>query len=247
MIVKITSYTRIRRAAKATIRYIMHRPDREGERKSRSLFGEDGLIDKSLAYDLIDEAIKGSVFFRVAISPDPAKEDANKDLDLNWLTQVAMSYMKEKLKADIRFKSKIQFFAAEHGDQSDVRHINALIVFPGRLNREQFRAFPKLLKEAAATEAKLQRQELDKVQTTALTPTTYQQSRMYPYPESENRGVSNRRHMLAPTKPSCPECGFSVTLWKVDEDLYVCPDCGSRFEGVGYSISLQQEDLQLSL
>src|SRR3954452_22065722 len=85
MIVKVTSYTKIRKAAKATIRYIMHRPDREGERKSRSLFGEDGLIDKSLAYDLIDEAIKGSVFLRGAISPDPAKEGANKDPDLNWL------------------------------------------------------------------------------------------------------------------------------------------------------------------
>src|SRR3954452_2048885 len=198
MIVKITSYTRNRRAAKATIRYIMHRPDREGERKSRSLFGEDGLIDKSLAHDLIDKAIKGSVFFRVAISPDPAKEDANKDLDLNWLTQVAMSYMKEKLKADIRFKSKIQFFAAEHGDQSDVRHINALIGFPGRLNREQFRAFPKLLKQAAAAEAKLQRDELDPVQTPALTPTSHQQNQLYSYSESDSGGVSNSRHMLAP-------------------------------------------------
>src|SRR5690349_20498482 len=124
MFVKVTSYTKVRKAAKATIRYIMHRPNRERERVSRSLFGDEGLIDKNLAYDAIDDMPRGSVFFRVAISPDPRREDTNKDLDLPWLTQVAMSYMKEHLEANISFKSNIQFFAAEHGDQSEVRHIN---------------------------------------------------------------------------------------------------------------------------
>src|SRR3712207_6060089 len=98
MIVKVTSYTRVRKAAKATIRYMMHRPDREGERVTRSLFGDDGPTNKDLAYATIDDA---KLFFRVAISPDPVKEDSNKDLDLPWLTQVAMSYMKAKLPANM--------------------------------------------------------------------------------------------------------------------------------------------------
>ena len=87
MIVKVTSYTKIRKAAKATVRYIMHRPNREGSRAARDLFGIDGFMEKYHAYALIDGAQKGSVFYRVAFSPDPSKEDTFKDLDLVWLTR----------------------------------------------------------------------------------------------------------------------------------------------------------------
>src|SRR5215212_9090550 len=97
MIVKVTSYTRVRKAAKATIRYIMHRPNEEGERVTRGLFGSDGPMERYHGYWMIDDARKGSIFYRVALSPDPVKEDANKDLDLEWMTLVAMRYMKEKL------------------------------------------------------------------------------------------------------------------------------------------------------
>ena len=45
-----------RARAKATIRYITHRRDREGERVTRDLFGFEGFLDKQTAYRLIDEA-----------------------------------------------------------------------------------------------------------------------------------------------------------------------------------------------
>src|SRR3954464_3676424 len=120
MIVKVTSYTKIRRAAKATIRYIMHRPNERGERVTRGLFGSDGPMERYHGYWTIDDAPKGSIFYRVAFSPDPVKEDANKDLDLEWMTLVAMRYMKEKLGKDA------QFVAAIHDDQTEIRHVNAL-------------------------------------------------------------------------------------------------------------------------
>src|SRR3954471_9229237 len=118
MVVKVTSYTRIRKAAKATIRYIQHRPNEEGQRVIRALFGEDGPMERHHAYWLIDHMKKGSVFYRVAFSPDPKREDTYKDLDLWGMTQVAVQYLREKLGKDI------QFVATVHDDQTDIRHVN---------------------------------------------------------------------------------------------------------------------------
>ena len=73
-IVKV-KYTRSRPKIKAHLRYIAHRPGREGEKISRSLFDLHGLIDKDQAYHLIDEATRGRVFFKVILSPDPKRED----------------------------------------------------------------------------------------------------------------------------------------------------------------------------
>lgn len=69
-----------RQRAKATIRYIQHRRDREGERVTRTLFGYDGELTRQQAYKMIDEAPKGTIFYRIVVSPDPAREDRYKDL-----------------------------------------------------------------------------------------------------------------------------------------------------------------------
>ena len=62
-IVKV-KYTRSRPKIKAHVRYIAHRPGREGEKISRSLFDLHGLIDKDHAYRLIDEAHTGEGIFQ---------------------------------------------------------------------------------------------------------------------------------------------------------------------------------------
>jgi hypothetical protein len=72
--------------AKATIRYIQHRRDRDGEKVTRTLFGRDGEMDRQDAYRIIDEAGKGSIFYRFIISPDPRREDRNHDLDMRDIT-----------------------------------------------------------------------------------------------------------------------------------------------------------------
>jgi hypothetical protein len=80
-IVKAT-YTRSKGGAKAAIRYIEHRPGREGEKVKRELYGADGVMERLQAYQMIDDAEKGTIFFRLVISPDPATEDTEKDLHL---------------------------------------------------------------------------------------------------------------------------------------------------------------------
>src|SRR5215213_1033668 len=109
MIVKVTSYIRAKNPAiakhiaRAFVRYIMHRPDREGERDYRTLIGADGPMEKYHGYNMIDESPRNTVFIRLAISPAPKTEDINKDLDLWLFTQNAMAHLKEHVGKDIQF------------------------------------------------------------------------------------------------------------------------------------------------
>jgi hypothetical protein len=69
-IVKAT-YTKSKAGAKAAIRYIQHRPGRDGEKATRELFGSDGVLDRQEAYRMIDAAEKGSVFSALSLVQTP--------------------------------------------------------------------------------------------------------------------------------------------------------------------------------
>jgi hypothetical protein len=62
-VVKI-NYTRSRPAIKAHLRYITHRRGRDGKTITRPIFGEKGTLSKDAAYDRIDAAQAGMVFYR---------------------------------------------------------------------------------------------------------------------------------------------------------------------------------------
>jgi hypothetical protein len=241
MIVKVTSYTRNRKAAKASIRYISHRPNMDKQRVSRPLFDFEDTLNKLEIYEMIDQAPKGSIFYRIAFSPDPAKEDTYKYLDLRWLTQVAMHYLRMKLGINI------QFVASEHNDQSPVRHVNALVIVPGKLTKKEFRALPRYLKTAATAEAKLQRERLDPqplMQEMTQPHTPQQQMSLYKQLQVAKEVSQSVPYMPAHT---CPDCGRSQSLWRVGEDAFKCPRCGSHFAEVGISRGLLRESRQLSL
>src|SRR6266571_1849588 len=104
------SYTKSRRGAKAAIRYIQHRKGLEGARITRTLFGLDGAIGRHDAYRMIEEAGKGSVFFRIIVSPDPAKEDTQKDVRLWEVTEHTMQTLEERL------RTPVAWVAVEHAD-----------------------------------------------------------------------------------------------------------------------------------
>jgi hypothetical protein len=149
-IVKAT-YTKSRGGAKAAIRYIEHRPGRVGEKVKRELYGIDGTMDRQQAYRMIDAAEKGTVFFRIVISPDPAKEDTEKDLLLNEITVQTMQTLEERL------QHHVSYVAVEHDDHAPHRHVHVLACVQGRLNTQDFQA----LRETATQAALSQRQERD--------------------------------------------------------------------------------------
>src|SRR3954454_23096861 len=101
MVVKVTSYIRpgkqAKAKAKATLRYITHRPNAEGERVTRALFGPDSPMAKYHGYNLIDRLPKGSFYYRTVFSPDPALMREFGDLQLWEITQAAVAYLRKTL------------------------------------------------------------------------------------------------------------------------------------------------------
>lgn len=149
-IVKAT-YTKSSGGAKASIRYIAHRPGADGTKASRTLFGVDGLMGRYEAYRMIDEAEKGSYFFRFVISPDPQQEDTGKDLFLRDITEQTMQSLEDL------FQKHLQWVAAEHTDHAPHRHVHVVAIVPGRLQVQDF----QLMRKTATQAALAQRKERD--------------------------------------------------------------------------------------
>src|SRR5882757_5796646 len=120
-IVKAT-YTRKTKYAKASVRYIQNRPGREGEQAHRKLFGIDGTMERVEAYQMIDAAKDGSVFFRFVVSPDPKQEDTKRDLSLREITEKTMQTLEERL------NKQVCWVATEHADHAPHRHVHVIAV-----------------------------------------------------------------------------------------------------------------------
>lgn len=86
-----------RAGAKDNIRYIQNRRGKDGQKITRQLFGIDGAMERQEAYQMIDEAEKGSIFFRFVITPDPVGEDKRQDLNMRELTERTMQKLQEKI------------------------------------------------------------------------------------------------------------------------------------------------------
>jgi len=145
------NYTRSRRKIKASVRYIQHRPGKDGERISRSLFGIDGSMSREDAYKLIDEAPKGTNFFRIVISPDPKREDNGRDLNLREITQQTMLALAKQV------KQPLSYIGAIHDDHAAHRHVHVVAMTKGKLTRQTF----QVLRDTATGAAQFQRLERD--------------------------------------------------------------------------------------
>src|SRR5216683_6831643 len=128
MAVVTAKYTKSGAGAKATIRYIQHRRGKEGARVNRTLFGLDGAMGRNDAYHMIDSADKGSVFYRIIISPDPEKEDTRQDLHLRDVAESTM------LALGNHIHQHIAWVGALHADHTGIRHVHVLAVVTGRLS-----------------------------------------------------------------------------------------------------------------
>ncbi len=147
------SYTKSVGGAKAAIRYIAHRPAREQERITRELWTKDGPVEKTEAYHLIDQAPAGSFFYRLALSPDPTREDTHHDLYLRSVTEATLEEVAE------RTGKPVAWVATIHADHAPHRHVHIIAVVHGKLQREDLRA----VTNRATQECREQRFERDAV------------------------------------------------------------------------------------
>jgi hypothetical protein len=144
--------------AKDTVRYIQHRAGKDGERVMRPLFTNDSPMTRLEAYQFIDEAPKGTKFFTFIISPDPATEDTNHDLDMRALTITTMQTVAEIIRAQ-GITTPINWVAAVHDDHTDKNHVHALASIQGRLDKPDVRR----LIDVTTTTCREQRRELDRL------------------------------------------------------------------------------------
>lgn len=147
------SYTNKATAAKASVRYIEHRPGKDNANITRTLWGIDGKMERKEAYRMIDEAKQGSVFFRFVISPDPVKEDTHKDIYLRDMTEQTMLGLEERL------RRQIQWVAATHDDHAPHRHVHILAILPKKLQVQDLMA----LRQTATELALQQRHQRDAI------------------------------------------------------------------------------------
>jgi hypothetical protein len=203
--------------AKKTIRYITHRRDRDGHTVTRELFGYDGSLTKEQTYRMIDEARRGTLFYRIVLSPAPKQEDRYKDLNLRELTLDTM------LKLEERLGQPVQFVATIHDDHAPHRHMHTLVLVQGRrLTREDFQA----LRLEATKRALSQRRLRDRMRGYRL-----QRSRTRTNRRSHPARHAGRSRMHRGVQPYQ---SYSCSLWGYHQALpaspqgYRCPACGLK-------------------
>src|SRR5919199_3883317 len=158
-IVKL-KYTRSRDAIKAHLRYIVHRPGKDMQKPTRELFQHNYLsVTKQYAYDLINGAPRGTVFYKMTINFHPHKEDTHKDLDLHFIASLTVREMQN------RIGRYVPFIATIHNGHAttDLRHIHAICLVQGRLSKAEYEQL-KTLWQIATAEVKFQRSNRDRVQ-----------------------------------------------------------------------------------
>ena len=150
------SYTRTRALAKANVRYIQHRKGLAGNRLTRELFGAEGALERLQAYQMIDTAEKGTVYFRIIISPPQLEESASwRNKDLAELTSQTMRHLTE------RIGKPCPYIAAAHAaDHTPYHHVHCLALVRGRLEPQDFQSLRQRATEAALE----QRKERDRQQ-----------------------------------------------------------------------------------
>lgn len=231
------SYTRSRQKIKATLRYIIHRPGREGERLTRTLFSRDGQPSKAQAYEFID-AQKGMTYFHLKLNFHPSREDKRKDLDLRAITKQTIATLQKRLNRPVRF------LATEHNDHTALRHIHAIVLIKlgrgERIGRDDWKA----CRDEATAQALVERRALDVVRK-FRSQRTIQRERMFADRDvrvSAARGRTNGVYGQSRIEnKSCPDCGHKHPMVKLkDGRAYYCLTCG-RVEEARPKLRLRQD------
>jgi hypothetical protein len=215
------SYTKSRAGAKASIRYIAHRPGKDGAKITRNLFGIDGLMGREQAYRLINEAGEGSFFYRFVLSPDPKEEDMRRDLHLRGITEQTMQTLMARL------NQEVAWVAAEHDDHAPHRHVHVVAVIPGKLYPQDFQAMLQRATEAALFQRK--ERDLAREQQPRQWLTRAQAApgfaREFPLYSAKGAGRQLAHVRPANTFQTCFHCG-NLQVTPLSKRVQTCLRCG---------------------
>ena len=207
-------YVRGKSRIKAHLRYITHRRGMEGERMSRPLFGQDGVLSKQQIYEMIDAAKRGAVFHKFVINFHPVKEDTRKDLNLWELTNKTLEHIKTP------FGDSVPFIATIHDDHTWLRHIHGFFIVEGKLPKEEFAKIKGLWK-VASLEVRRQRRQLDRMHKSLRFQKLLPLIEKYKGKRQQGRGRQMRTIRM---QPACQHCGYGG-MSGMPAYLLVCPVC----------------------
>jgi hypothetical protein len=243
-------YLRQRPQLKAHLRYITHRRGREEGRITRQLFNAHGLTDSRSVYKLIDAAARGTVLYKFMISPDPAKEDTNKDLDLPHITRQTILALERQLGLTLSFAAVLH-----PADHSALRHVHGIFLLPRRLSKAAFRILRQLAWTTATAQARLQRRARDRVRENPrnrhlLLNRVLNRYQRQPQAIQTRHALRARRPLrrvwqwgkavsLPRLQRGCFSCGFGRTTG-VSALLSICPACGRGLGRQARSLGLSR-------
>jgi hypothetical protein len=216
-IVKL-KYARSRPQITAHLRYIVHRPGKDQEKQTRELFQHNyQKVTKQEAYNLINKAPRGSVFYKMTINFHPVKEDTRKDLDLQFITSLTVREMQERIGRTVPFIATIHNGHAN----TELRHIHAICLVQGRVSKEDF-AKLKTLWQTATAEVRLQRKMRDRFLERRRTRFLTQARVLY----QDDQSKYYRKTRGFPMQHGCDQCGYGqrsgIPAWRE-----ICPHCRS--------------------
>jgi hypothetical protein len=111
---------------------------------ARRLWSTDGVSrSAAAAAALIDRAASPRLFYGLALSPDPAREDPERKLDLQELTSQSMRSLMR------RVGCALPWVAAEDHEHGRFRHVHVLLVCPRRLRPDDLAALTRVATQAA--------------------------------------------------------------------------------------------------
>lgn len=226
-----------RNLAKANIRYIQTRPGRNKEKLVRTLFGAAGNVGRYEAYQFINDAPKGTYFYRLKLSPDPKSENLKRDLNMKQLTRQMMRSLEKRL------QTPLAWAAAVHDmDHTDIPHCHILAAIPRRLNTSDLES---LIRQATAL-CLSKRRFLDRGvsrlpwQREAPLPilktgkyTAHRYQRAAPVPHGGGRARSTH------TTCTCPRCHFPQTHDR--HGSHQCVSCGIMLHKKRALVRLQRK------
>lgn len=110
-------------ASRAALRYAVTRPNREGQRVERAVFGADELDVAAVRAQL--DAARGAHHYRVVLNPGAGQHPVDQR---DW-TRDVMAAIAE------RQESEVAWLAVEHRDHAQHDHVHVVAATPGRLSR----------------------------------------------------------------------------------------------------------------
>jgi hypothetical protein len=137
--------------AKAHLRYAVHRANDQGQRQYREVWDRDGVLDKTTAYERLDQVKPQEHIYRFTLSPHPERQDASRTLDLRSWTRDVLGQLERNA------GQRLEWFAVTH-DHRDHRHVHAVLMSRRHLDSRHFQA----MREAGDANARGQQRLLER-------------------------------------------------------------------------------------